>query len=205
MICLAVNGPLTVRELGRAIGSDSHKTWDMVERLRVSGLVVKRDMPGGRKYVSINRRLPIYRVLMNLLLALDEHWPAKRVRGYVARWRMPFDNELTDLRLDHIFQSPVRSRILLFVAAVGETDMQTMYDTLGIGSVSAMLVVNHWEKQGILKSRRFKRHRIVSLNPDFVVARELHALLRCIVAETDEYKGFRKLVRVKMHAILTKP
>lgn len=174
----------------------------MVERLRHAGLVVKRDRPGGRKYVSINRRLPIYRALVNLLLALDRHWPARRVGSYVARWRMPFDTELTDERLDHIFQSPVRSRILLFVAAAGETDMQTMYKMLGIGTVSAMLVVNHWERQGILRSRRFKRHRLVSLNPDFVVAVELHRLLRCIIAETDEYKAFRAIVRAKMRTIL---
>ncbi len=46
-----------VRALARAIGSDSHKTWDMVERLREAGLVVKRDRPGGRKYVALNRGL----------------------------------------------------------------------------------------------------------------------------------------------------
>jgi hypothetical protein len=35
MIALAINGPKHVRALGRAIGSDSHKTWSMVEVLRL--------------------------------------------------------------------------------------------------------------------------------------------------------------------------
>ena len=35
MIALAINGPMHVLALGRAIGSDSHKTWSMVEVLRL--------------------------------------------------------------------------------------------------------------------------------------------------------------------------
>ena len=50
----------------RATKTDSHKMWDMVERLRLSGLVVKRDVIGGRKYVYLNRQLPIYPALLRL-------------------------------------------------------------------------------------------------------------------------------------------
>lgn len=79
LIALAVNGPMHVRALGRAIGSDSHKAYDMVERLRESGLVVKRDRPGGRKYAALNRDLPVYDEVYALLMALDRSWPAERV------------------------------------------------------------------------------------------------------------------------------
>lgn len=202
LICLAVNGPLTVRELGRATKIDSHKTWDIVERLVTSGLVVKRAMEGGRKYVALNRRLPIYRLLLRLLLALDKYWPATRDSQHIARWRMPFDKAMTTERLDHIFQSPVRSRVLLFVAAVGECDQKTIYDTLGLEATSAWYVLTHWEKQGVLRSRRFKTRRLYSLNPDFIVAKELKALLREIVARAPEYKGLRAVVRPKMRALL---
>jgi len=194
LICLAVNGPLTVRELSRATGIDSRKMWDMVERLRVAGLVVKRDEEGGRKYVYLNRRLPIYRRLLALLLALDREWPAQRVGDTKARWRMPFDNELTNERLDHIFQSPLRSRVLLVVAAMKECDQETIYETLGLGLTSVWLAVNHWEKQGILISRRFKRRRLISLDQSFVVAKELHSLLRVTVAYAGEYRSLRDAV-----------
>ena len=205
LICLAVNGPLTVRELGRAIDSDSHTTWDIVERLREAGMVVKRDEPGGRKYVALNRRLPIYRPLRRLLLAPDRYWPATRDGEHIARWRMPFDSNVTTERMDHIFQSPVRSRVLLFVAAVGECDMKTIYDTLGMNSGSVTYVVNHWEKQGVFRSRIFKRHRLVSLDPGFIVAKELTALLREIVVRAPEYRGLRAAVRPKMRALLNSP
>jgi hypothetical protein len=197
LISLAINGPLTVRELARATEIDPHKMWDMIQRLRLSGLVVKREMPGGRKYVSINRRLPIYRTLMNLLIALDRISPTERCSGYTARWRMPFDRELTDERLDNVFQSPLRSRILLFVATVGEADMQTIYRSLGLGKVSSTLAINHWQKQGVLRSQWHKRHRLISLDPNFIVAPQLLALLRAIIATADEYKALRAATRRK--------
>lgn len=202
LICLAVNGPMTVRELGRAIKSDSHKTFDMVERLRAAGLVVKRDLPGGRKYIALNRRLPIYRSLVRLLLSLDKHWPAKRIAHTAARWNMPFDRALTTLRMDNVFQSPVRSRVLLFIAAVGETDMSTIYKLLGLGSVSTMYIVNHWERQGVVRTRWFKSHRLVKLDSRFVVAKELKALLREIVVHSDEYRTLRKIARARLRKII---
>lgn len=202
LMCLAVNGPMTVRELSRAIKSDSHKTWDMVERLRKSGLVAKRDHAGGRKYVALNRQLPIYRPLLRLLVALNKQWPAKRITHTVARWRMPFDRALTAQRMDHIFQSAVRSRILLFISALGETDMSTIYKLLGLGSVSTMYIVNHWEKQGIVRTRWFKTHRLVRLDPRFIVAKELKALLREIVVHSGEYRTLRKIARARLRKLL---
>ena len=162
LVALAVNGPMHVRELARTIGSDSHKAWNMVERLRESGLVVKRDVPGGRKYAALNRELPTHPPLLRLLLALDERWPSKRVEQPTYRWRMPYDTTLSPDRLDHIFQSPVRSRTLLFIAAVGLTDMVTLYTTLGLDAVSALYAVNHWEREG---GRQEPSPRPASLGP----------------------------------------
>jgi biotin operon repressor len=197
LICLAVNGPLTVREVSRATGIDSRKMWDMIERLRVAGLVVKRDVQGGRKYVYLNRRLPIYRRLLALLLALDREWPAQRVGDKTARWRMPFHAEMGSERLDHIFQSPLRSRVLLFVAATKESDQETIYETLGLAMTSVWLAVNHWEKQGILTSRPYKRRRLISLDRSFIVAKELYSLLRVTVAYAGEYRSLRDAVNRK--------
>lgn len=197
LICLAVNGAMHVRAIARAIKSDSHKTYDMVERLRVSGLVVKRFHDGGRKYVQIDRRLIVYKALIRLLRRLDATWPAIRVERTVARWYMPFDGTMPSEKLDHVFQSPVRSRILTYIAAVGETNMQNMYRALAIGSVSALYAVAHWEKQGVLRSRRMGRERLVSLDPDFIASDELRALLRLIVAGTPELQGLRASARAR--------
>jgi biotin operon repressor len=140
LIALAINGPMRIRELGRAIGSDSHKTWDMIEHLRDAGIVVKRDRTGGRKYAALNRGLPTYPRLLRLLLALDERWPAKRIEQTRYRRGMPNDALLSDAGLDHIFQSPV-------------TDMTTLCGSLGLGGVSALYAVNHWEREGMVRSR----------------------------------------------------
>lgn len=189
-----------VRAIARAIGSDSHKTWNMVERLKESGLVVKRDRIGGRKYASLNRGLPIHRLLKDLLLALDKHWPAERVERNVARWHMPFDDDMSSERTDHVFQSPVRSRVLLFVQAIGTTNMETISKSLGIEPVSVLYAVNHWEREGIVKCRKDGPHRLVTLDPDFVAAAELKLLLREIVAYSDEYKALRKPARQRIYA-----
>lgn len=203
LICLAVNGPMTVREIGRAIRSDSHKTWSMVEYLMRSGLVVKRNRPGGRKYVALNRRLPIYRRLLSLLLALDKKWPARRVDQPSYRWAMwNDDGAITSQRLDLMFFSPVRSRVLLFVAAVGTTDMSTMYDLLGTGSVSALYAVNHWEREGVLASRWVGRHRLVRLNERHSAHSELRNLLIALVTQSEEYVAYRRLGRSRMRPIL---
>lgn len=202
LICLAINGPLTVRELGRTTNIDSHKMWDIVERLRSGGLVVKRDRPGGRKYVALNRGSSTYPALLKLLKALDRRWPARRCQAFTARWRMPYDKALTNERLDHIFQSPLRSRTLLFVAAAGETDLSTIYELLGLSTRSASMAVDHWESRGVFKFRRFKAHRLISLNPSFVVAAELKSLLRAIIAATDEYHALRMAARRRLRRLL---
>jgi hypothetical protein len=192
LIALAVNGPMHVRALARAIGSDSHKTWDMVECLRASGLVVKRDRPGGRKYAALNRDLPVYEEVYALLIALDHFWPAERVEQPRHRWRMPNDDIVTPRRLDQMFFSPVRSRMLLYVAGVGQTSMQDMYNRLGLGSVSALYAVNHWEREGTIRTSRHHRERLVELDPRLAAAPEMRALLRGLVDLSAEYSGYRK-------------
>lgn len=198
LLCLAVNGPMHVRDIARTLDIDPHKTWDMVERLRESGLIVKRDNPGGRKYAALNRDLWVHDSLERLLLALDAHWPVPRVPRRIARWNMPFDTHITSERLDHIFQSPGRSRILLFVAATGIVNMRTIYDVLGLGSVSAMYVVNYWEQEGVFKTMSVGRHRLVALNEKFVVARELRAFLSALIQNSSEYRALRKVGRQHM-------
>ena len=201
LVCLAVNGPMHVRHIARIIESDSHKTYDMVERLIESGLVIKRFHEGGRKYVYLNRKLPVYRSLLKLLLKLDEHWPVERVEKSVARWYMPFDDDMAPARMDNVFQSPIRSRVLTFIAASGLTDMTRIVAVTQLGSVSVLYAVNHWEREGIVKTKMVKNHRMVTLNPQFEAAKELAAFLRVMVSRLPEYRGLRKVVHKRMKPI----
>lgn len=202
LICLAINGPMTVRELGRAIGSDSHKTWNMIEVLKKAGLVVKRERAGGRKYVAINRMLPVYDELMSLLTAMDAHWPARRVEQPRYRWGMWQDGgRITDARLAEMFQSPVRSKTLLFIAAAGLTNLSMIYDYLDLGSVSAMYAVEHWERQGVIRSRTHRKHRLIALDDRFPVADELRALLEALIAHSKTYTRLGDHARMYMEQI----
>jgi len=198
LICLNVNGPMTVRELGRAIKSDSSKTFRMMQVLLDAGIAVKCEIAGSRKYVALNTRLPVYRELVSLLNALDALWPAPREDlpgSRVGKWirgKAPVQDWT-----DSLFQSAVRAPVLLYVAAVGMTDMEGIYNTLGMGSVSVMYAVNHWERQGVITTAPSGRHRLVFLNAQFPVFPELEALLKNVVALDTDLRRYRDMARGK--------
>ena len=100
----------------------------MIDYLQRCGLVVKRNRLGGRKYIAINRRLSVHRWLLTLLQRLDEKWPSGRLREKPSyRWNMWNDDDaVTSSRLDLMFFSAIRFRVLLYVAAVGTSNMQTL-------------------------------------------------------------------------------
>lgn len=53
------------------------------------------------------------------------------------------------------------ARLLLYVAAVEATNMQSMVGVLGMGRVSALYAVNHWEREAVMVTCRRRRQRIV--------------------------------------------
>lgn len=199
---------MTVRELGRTIRSDSHKTWNMVERLREAGLVVKRDVPGHRKVVALNKRLgQRYFLLVDLLRAIDRRWPVSRVAQGRLQPRHVWEGEdgvLNPDRLDRVFQSPVRSRTLLFVAAAGVTNMTILGRSLGLDTVSALYAVNHWEREGVVRSRMAGRHRLVRLEPKFEVAEPLRRFLAALVRDSKEFQDLAEAARPDIEAILSR-
>ncbi len=194
LVALAVNGALHVRHLARVIDSDSRCTWAMVERLRASGIVVKRFHSGGRKYVQLNKELSCYPALTRLLSAVDRRWPVTRTEQ-TSRWYMPFSGRITDKQREQIFQSDVRSRVLLFVHAVHATNITDMLSALHMHPGTALYVVDAWEREGVLRSQRIGQHRVVDLVPSFPVATELRAFLEMLVRESAKYAAFRELYR----------
>lgn len=195
LVCLAVNGPLHVREIGRLIGSDARKTFDMVALLEQAGLVVKRDQPGFRKVVALDKALgQLYFQVGDLLRAMDKTWPVERSDRSAPffaktplRGRLPLDDQM----MERWFCSVPRSRALLFVAAVGRTNMSDIVRRAEVGSVSAMYAVNYWEREGVFRSRMVGCHRIVELDEEFSLANELWTVLDALVRRSEKYRGFR--------------
>ncbi len=61
--------------------------------------------------------------------------------------------------------------------------------------MSALYAVNHWEREGVVRTRSHGRHRFVSLNPDFAVAAELAGFLMALLCQSDEYRDLADAVR----------
>lgn len=198
LMSLAVNGPMTVREVGRATNIDSRKAFDMVARLLESGLVVKRDRHGGRKYVAINRNFPAWAELMNLLEAIDARFPVKRVEVIAKRWHLQEDySKYPSTRFDGIFQATNRSRILLLIAAAGESVEKDIYGLLGLNMVSAMYAINHWQRERIIRSRYVGQCRMLSMDPGWFAAHELRMFLSALIVDAAEYLGLGRIARAR--------
>ena len=198
LICLAINGPMHVRHIARTIGSDSHKVWNTIEALRAINVVVKREEDGGRKYAALNRDLPIYRPLCRLLIAMDRYWPVPRAEFRTAPRRMPYHDTFNPNLLTEMFQGPVRTHVLLLVAAVGAADQKTIGDLLRLAPISGRLALDRWERQGVLHSIRLGNGRFYALDPGFEVAPELKALLREIIRHSRELQQQRAIWRAQM-------
>ena len=196
LTCIAVNGPLHVRAISRLIGSDSRKTFDMVRQLEEAGLVLKRNDTGARRIVALDKQMGLlYFKLRDLLLALDEHWPVKRTdeTPFYPKAQMRGTTPLDDDRIERWFTSVPRSRTLLYVAAVGRTNMSDLSVRANVGPGSALNAVNFWERQGVLRSDVFGIHRVVELNEAFPVADELWRVLNALVSRSEKYAELRRV------------
>ena len=84
----------------------------------------------------------------------------------------------------------------------GVTDMTSISKTLGLGGVSTLSVVNHWEREVVVRSRIHGRHRLVRLDPNFVIANELHDFRIALVQQSQKYLDLADVVRPRMQSIL---
>lgn len=201
---LAVNGPLYVRQIARAIRSDSRKTFDMVEYLRKAGLVDKRDVPGGRKYVRINQKHPCYAELLPLLRAMEGLRPQLRLKVPKTRWYLTGGSVDVAATLEFVFQSYPRSTLLLAVAAAGHICLSDVYDLFGLEQVSAWYVADYWQRQGIIKSEYKARMRILSLDERCPVFPELARFLQALTALDPDIRIKAEIGREKTAARLAR-
>ncbi|MGA8576047.1 MAG: MarR family transcriptional regulator [Candidatus Cybelea sp.] len=174
LVCLAVNGPLRVQTLANAIGSHPSSVIEMIQHLEALGLVMTSRAPG-YSYAAINQDLPIRQSLVAVLLALDQRYPAPRRSSQAPQsgeWKSNPQPILTE-----IFSSVPRSRVLLFVAARGPSEMAEARRELRCGTAQIRQTVTHWERQGVVKSICAHGRRVIQLNERFHAAKPLLALL----------------------------
>ena len=200
LMTLAVNRPLYVNELAVAIGSEEKKTAKMVHALLEVGVILRTDAPHGARYVALNTAFPAYWELFRLLNVLEFHWPQQRLGKPARRAErkalhdavfMADEGPFPAKRYDRLFGSPVRTRVLLAIAAIEDTDVTDLWRLLGADKRSVWNTVNHLQREGLIRSTIKGRRRAIELNPQYVAARELRQLLKRLIRET-EYSVFAK-------------
>ncbi len=85
-------------------------------------------------------------------------------------------------RESKLFGSPGRTEALILIALLGETYPRELTRLLHEGRVDAQragvtYIVDDFEREGVLASRRLGRTRRISLDPRYFAAKELRALL----------------------------
>lgn len=186
LVCLAVNGSLRVRTLAEAIGSDPSRVIEMIKHLEQRGLVMTSRAPG-YSYTAINVKLPVYESLLLLCCALDSICPAPRRSAQV-----PQRDEWTSTahaRLNEIFSSIPRSKVLLFVAKRGPVELNAIRKELGFRSLQTKQTVAHWEREGVFKITAVDGRKLVELDDQFPAAKPLLDLLHEITTRTPARDG----------------
>ena len=199
MTLAAADRPVYVTELAEALGSDPSKLRKTVVALIALGILADGQCSAGARYVGLNVRHPAYPPLRRLLGALERRWPQPRfgkprrvaerlgLRGLVLRGIRPPQN------VDLLFYSGPRTRALLAVAAMGSTDVTDLIETLGLDRRSAWNVVNHWQREGVVRSVIIGRRRAVELDPAFYAAAELRRFLKRLIVIYDENLALAEL------------
>lgn len=199
LMTLAVNRrPLYVAELVQLLRTNGRKVRKSLTVLETCGLVVRAhaSTPGLGRFVRLNRGFPAARELLTLLRALERRCPqpraarpgrvAERValrRARTLRNPVPFST----VNLDRIFYSKVRTRSLLAIAASHSTDVSHIAITFVERRNSVWNAVEHWEREGIVRSVVIGRRRALELDPGYYAAKELRLFLKALRRIAGEY------------------
>ena len=195
LVMIGANGPMTVREMARARSVDSASTFRTTERLERSGLVVKRELPGGRKYISVNRSHVAYRNLSRLLEVLVDHYQIPRVAQARYRHGLPLERDPSPaLQEDKMFGSVLRSRLLVLLAAVEEADVTQLGRLLGANRCSVDYTAHALLKSRLLLAETVGIRNVYRLNDNFVGAQEYTAFLSRLLREAPVYSILKSLL-----------
>jgi hypothetical protein len=198
LMTLAVNRrPLYVAELSQLLRSDEKNVRRTLAVLIRCGLVVRDRTSRSGRFVSLNLAFPAYHELVMLLRALERHWPQPRASKKPVRRAErlllssakalcnagPFGGRESDL----VFYSRVRTRTLLAITAARNTDVTDLHFTFGEDKRSVWNAVNHWQREGVVRSAIVGRRRSLELDPSYPAARELRLFLRALNRMCTEY------------------
>ena len=190
LMTLAVNTrPLYVAELAHLLRSDERKVRQTLTTLLACGVVVRDTTSTTGRYVALNRGFPAYRPLARKYPQGIVGKPRRRAErmglGYLALpWnRGPF--EASDF--DPLFYSKVRTRVLLAVSATTSTDVTDIESTFTEDARSVWNAVNHWEREGVVRSVVIGRRRALELDPTYHAATEIRMFLKALRSTADEY------------------
>jgi len=197
LMMLAVNSrPLYVSELAGFLRSDERKIRNTLSVLIDCGIVVRDKLSSSGRYLSLNKGLSAYRELLALLQALAvrhpqavANKPARRAERLALRdldliWHV---GPYPAATFDRLFYSKVRTRVLLAISATGSTDVTDIDLVFSESKRSVWNAVNHWQREGVVRSRVVGRRRALDLDPTFYAAKELRAFLRAIRRVAGEY------------------
>jgi DNA-binding transcriptional ArsR family regulator len=92
--------------------------------------------------------------------------------------------------IPELFGSQQRTLLMALIAGLGgEAYPRELSRMTGISLLTVQRIVADYERQGVLVSRLLGRVRRLSLNPQYVVARELAALLDAIIADVEPVRA----------------
>ncbi len=186
LAAIHVLGPVTTADVSRAVGTGSDHATRAVRHFERYGLVRVNRNGANRSYATIDWRSPIYgetRAVAARFASILELRGKPRVahRWGVGRGRLPVHDYVG------LFGSPTASRVLLQVAAAGETDVRTLMDVLGLEESLVREVLARLERDGLVRRRSDGKRRPVSLDPRHPASAEIAALLRAVMRANAEH------------------
>jgi DNA-binding transcriptional ArsR family regulator len=102
--------------------------------------------------------------------------------------------------LDELFGNPTAAKVLTFVAMNRESYAQELADRFGLSLSTVQNQLVRLADGGVLVAVERGRTRLYSLNPRFVLARDLEAMLRRAVEYMPERERERYIARRRPRA-----
>lgn len=197
LITLAINKrPLYVAELVKILNSDDRKIRNTLAVLRSCGVVVRDTKSRSGRFAALNRGFPAHKEMLVFLRQLQRRHPqpivgkptrcAERLvlKNLSLKWNAA---NRTSKSFDLLFYSKVRTRVLLAISASSSTDVTDITNTFTEDKRSVWNAVNHWQREGVIRSVIVGRRRALELDPTFYAAKEMKALLRALRRIAVEY------------------
>jgi hypothetical protein len=193
VLAVLARGPLHVRALAREVGLGERGAWDVVERFRRMGVVAKRDRPGSYVLAALDPRFAAADELRDLLATLHRETalPADR-----PAWRRGLDAAPPgEGGFAGLFGSPMRTRLLILLALVGETTPERARLLLRLRRGQTLLdAVRRLHTLGVVRWWHRGNSARIALDPQW---RAHDALRRVLLRLADASPTIQRAVRTE--------